>query len=155
MSTLVSSRRRFLEVVAAGGAAAFVLPACGSSNTSSGGAAPTNVGDVQAGSAQGTTVGMLQTVGTQPVALGRDAGGLYAMTLTCTHAGCNMAASGTVAPSGIVCSCHGSEFDANGEVTRGPASAPLAHFEVAVDTSGNVVVHTATVVDSSTRTPVA
>jgi Rieske Fe-S protein len=77
------------------------------------------------------------------------------MTLTCTHAGCNIADSGTVAPSGIVCSCHGSEFDANGGVTRGPASAPLAHFAVDVDASGAVVVHTAKVVDSSTRTPVA
>jgi Rieske Fe-S protein len=153
MSTAVTSRRRFLEVVAAGSAAAFVLPACGASN-GSGGTAPANVGDVQAGSVQNIAVGTLQAVGSQPVAIGRDADGLYAMTLTCTHLGCNMAASGMVAPSGIVCSCHGSEFDADGGVTRGPASAPLAHFAVGIDTSGAVVVHTAKVVDSSTRTPV-
>jgi Rieske Fe-S protein len=153
MTTQVANRRRFLEVVAAGSAAVFVLPACGGSNSSAGNAA-LNVGDVEAGNVASIAVGSLSAVGSQPVAIGRDAGGLYAMTLTCTHQGCNIAASGTVAPSGIVCACHGSQFDANGGVTVGPASAPLAHFAVEVDASGTVVVHTGTVVDSSARTPV-
>jgi Rieske Fe-S protein len=140
--------------VATGSAAAFVLPGCGASN-SSGGTSPANMGDVQAGSVQNIAVGTLQAIGSKPVAIGRDAGGLYAMTLTCTHEACNMATSGTVSLSGIACNCHGSEFDANGGVTSGPASAPLAHFAVEVDASGNVVVHTGTLVDSSTRIPVA
>jgi nitrite reductase/ring-hydroxylating ferredoxin subunit len=153
MTTEVANRRRFLEVVAAG-TAAFVLPACGSSNSSQGSAAA-NVGDVEAGNVGSIAVGSLQAVGSQPVAIGRDAGGLYSMTLTCPHQGCNIATSGTVAPSGIVCACHGSQFNANGEVTMGPASAALAHYAVEVDASGTVVVHTAAVVDSSARTPVA
>ncbi len=154
MTTEMTNRRKFLELMAAGSAAALVLPGCGSSNSSPSNAAG-NVGDVQAGNVATIPVGSLKTVGSQPVAIGRDAAGLYAMTLICTHQGCNIASIGTVAPSGIVCACHGSRFDANGAVTMGPASAPLEHFAVVVDASGTVVVHTGTVVDPSTRTPVA
>jgi cytochrome b6-f complex iron-sulfur subunit len=150
---LSTSRRRFLEVVTAGGAAVFILPACGSNG--GGGATAKNVGDVQAGTVADLPVGTLRAVGASPVAIGRDSGGLYAMTLTCTHAGCNIATHGSVSPSGIVCSCHGSQYDANGDVTNPPASAPLAHFAVEVDSSGNVIVHSGTEVDASTRTPVA
>jgi Rieske Fe-S protein len=89
------------------------------------------------------------------VAVGRDGSGLYALTLTCTHAGCNMAVDGSVSPNGIDCACHGSQFDANGKVTRGPAQEALTHYAVTVDASGAVTVHGDQTVAATVRTPVA
>jgi Rieske Fe-S protein len=96
----------------------------------------------------------LEAVGNVAVAVGRDAGGLYAMTLTCTHAGCNMAMQGNVSASGVVCNCHGSRFNVTGAVTQGPAQDPLTHFAVTVDASGTITVHGDQTVASSVRTPV-
>jgi len=72
---------------------------------------------------------------------------LYAMTLVCTHAGCEA----SVSSQEVVCPCHGSIYDANGNVLRGPAPSPLEHYAVSEDGSGNLTIHTATVVDPSTR----
>lgn len=84
-----------------------------------------------------------------PCFVARDADGVYAMTTTCTHQGCDT--SGGVQGSSIVCPCHGSEFDADGNVLRGPAGAPLVHFAVTVDAAGVVTVHGAKEVDPATR----
>jgi Rieske Fe-S protein len=113
------------------------------------------VGTFEAGLVTDYPVGSLEPVGTEPVAIGRDAKGLYAMTLTCTHAGCNMATQGDVAPNGVVCACHGSRFDANGAVVRGPAQDDLAHFAVTVDANGVITVHGDQQVAPTTRTPAA
>ncbi|MBY0426512.1 MAG: Rieske 2Fe-2S domain-containing protein, partial [Cytophagales bacterium] len=43
---------------------------------------------------------------------------------TCTHAGCGTTFDGTT----FDCSCHGSRFDSQGNVLRGPASSPLNQF---------------------------
>jgi Rieske Fe-S protein len=83
--------------------------------------------------------------------IGRDAGGVYAMTLTCTHAGCDIGETGTVSPQGLFCGCHGSEFDANGNVVRGPASLPLDHFAVTNDASGNLTINSDLVVSATDR----
>jgi Rieske Fe-S protein len=75
--------------------------------------------------------------------VGRDQGGVYAMTSRCTHQGCNMLANdGIVAPGVIRCGCHNSEFDANGAAIMGPAQAPLQHFAVIVDEAGTIGVNT-------------
>jgi Rieske Fe-S protein len=126
------TRRRFLVVV--GEAAA--LSAC-----SSAGVSPAPVGDLAAGNVSSLPVGSLRVVDAQPVCIGRDAAGVYAMTLTCTHAGCDMGQQGSVSARGVFCGCHGSEFDANGGVVRGPASASLDHFAVTVDSNGNLTIH--------------
>jgi Rieske Fe-S protein len=99
------------------------------------------VGDVEAGEVSQVAIGSLTVVGTEPVCIGRDAAGVYAMTLTCTHAGCDIGQRGTVSAQGLICGCHGSEFDANGNVTRGPATKPLDHFDVSVDASGHLTIH--------------
>ena len=96
------TRHRFLVVAGAAATAA----AC-----SSPGASPAQVGDVEAGDATQLAVGSLNIVGTEPVCIGRDTADIYAMTLTCTHAGCDMDRSGTVSARGLVCGCHGSRFD--------------------------------------------
>ena len=135
------SRRRFLAVVGAAAGAACSSPAAG----------PAQVGDVAAGNVSALPAGSLTPVGSEPVCIGRDAGGVYAMTLTCTHAGCDMGQTGSVSPRGLTCGCHGSEFDANGAVLRGPAQAALDHFAVTADASGNLTIHGAQVVDASQR----
>jgi Rieske Fe-S protein len=109
------------------------------------------VGDVPAGTVAELPVGSLNVVGTEPVCIGRDAGGVYAMTLTCTHAGCDIGQHGTVSPRGLFCGCHGSQFDANGNVVQGPATQPLDHFAVTVDASGNLTIHGGQIADASQR----
>jgi Rieske Fe-S protein len=140
-------RRHFLKVLAATAALPPVLSACSSSA-----AAPETFGDVSGGTAASLPVGSLGIVPGVSAAIGRDAKGIYAMTLTCTHQGCDIATRGTVSAEGISCSCHGSTFDANGAVTGGPATAPLAHFAVSVDAAGNLTVHGGQEVDAATRT---
>lgn len=111
------------------------------------------MGDVPAGNVSELPIGTLNVVGSEPVCIGRDPSGIYAMTLTCTHAGCDMAQHGTVSAQGIACGCHGSEFDPNGDVVRGPATQPLAHFAVTVDASGNLTIHGDQIVAASQRLP--
>ena len=62
----------------------------------------------------------------RPVAIFRDAQGVYAISLVCTHLGC------IVKPfaGGFECPCHGTLFSADGSVTRGPALEPLAWYSV-------------------------
>jgi len=139
-----NSRRVFLRVLAACAAA----PSAGCSAA----AEPEPVGRVDAGLTLDYPVGTLEPIGNLPVALGHDEGGFYAMTLTCTHEGCNMATSGQVDGNGLTCFCHGAQFDSDGNATRGPAKAPLAHFAVLIDaTTGSITIDGNTEVSPDTR----
>lgn len=60
------------------------------------------------------------------VALIREEGKAYALSLVCTHLGCAV----TVTPTDIVCPCHGSRFDRKGNVVTGPADRPLEQLQV-------------------------
>ncbi len=142
--TVMQDRRTFLKL-AAFGAAAAACAGCSS------GVGPAQVGDVAAGNVQDLAVGTLRAVGSNAVAIGRDSNGVFAMTLTCTHAGCNMATQGQVTSSGVYCGCHGSRFDTQGNVVNGPASEPLQHFAVSADSSGNLTIHGGQDVDAGTR----
>jgi len=64
----------------------------------------------------------------QRVALLRDQSGLYALSLVCTHLGCSV----TVSAHELACPCHGSIFDRQGRVLKGPADRPLARLKVEV-----------------------
>ncbi len=146
MTETKSSRRRFLEVIAASAVVPFSA-ACGGGG---GGIAPAKLGAVPAGNVSALPVGTLRAVPGVPACIGHDAQGVYAMTLTCTHAGCDIS-DGTVAASGLVCRCHGSGFDANGAVTNGPATEPLQHFAVSIDAQGILTIHGDMNVGASTR----
>jgi len=79
----------------------------------------------------------------------RDAGGLYALTSICTHNQCDV---GFVSQSaGFECPCHGSRYDFNGQVTRGPAALPLDHLSLCVAPDGDVFVDPKTVVPTTKR----
>jgi Rieske Fe-S protein len=108
---------------------------------------PPALGDVAAGAVGSLSLGSLRSVGSKPLAIGRDGAGVYAMTLICTHAGCEA----NVVGQEVICPCHGSRFDANGNVSSGPAPAALEHYVVSVDGSGNLTIHTGEVVDSAAR----
>jgi cytochrome b6-f complex iron-sulfur subunit len=60
------------------------------------------------------------------LALLRDGSGLYALSLVCTHLGCTV----TVSASELACPCHGSTFDRQGMVLKGPADRPLSRLNV-------------------------
>jgi cytochrome b6-f complex iron-sulfur subunit len=141
---LSSSRRRFLKIIAVGAAGAAGA-SCGSPGSAE------SIGDVDAGNVKNLPVGTLRAVGSEAVAIGRDKSGVYAMTLTCTHAGCNMATQGQVSNTGAECGCHGSIFDVNGAVVAGPARAPLEHFAVEISAAGEITIHGDTSVSAATR----
>jgi Rieske Fe-S protein len=154
-SSTFTCRRRFLKMAAVGVAAA----GCGSgqdstqsSVTTSDGGPPGSSeasapGDIAGGKASDLAVGSLQSLDSGQAAIARDSAGVYALTLICTHAGCQAGVIG----ADIVCPCHGATFDANGNVVHGPATAPLVHLAVSADSSGNLTVHSGTLVDPATR----
>jgi Rieske Fe-S protein len=109
-------------------------------------------GDLAAGNASALTVGALNAIPNSTVAIGCDAMGVYALTLVCTHQGCTAAPAGTTGARQINCPCHGSQFDRNGAVIRGPAGRPLVHFAVTIDASGAIVVHSNMQVAATVRT---
>jgi nitrite reductase/ring-hydroxylating ferredoxin subunit len=60
-------------------------------------------------------------------------GEVYAVADLCTHAGCSLA-KGELEGTTITCSCHGSQFDVtNGAVLKGPATEPLASYQVKIE----------------------
>ena len=70
------------------------------------------------------------------VLLKKSDGSLVALSLLCTHVCCTC--SYDPASDRVYCPCHGSVFDANGNVLQGPASAPLPQVQLKVDAAGNV-----------------
>jgi len=69
------------------------------------------------------------------LALLRDGSGLYALSLVCTHLGCTV----RVSAGELVCPCHGSIFDQQGRVVKGPADRALARLWV-VEREGRIEV---------------
>ncbi len=63
-----------------------------------------------------------------------QAGQFTAYNATCPHQGCNV--QFVSAADGFTCPCHGSMFDAQGHVTRGPAASDLTAVPVASDGTG-------------------
>ncbi len=139
-------RRRGLKVLAQGSALA------GAASLGIGCVA--GGGPIDGGNVSALPVGTLKTIATDSIALGRDAKGVYAMTLICPHAGCDMSSRGSVSMQGVVCNCHGSMFDANGDVMQGPARSPLEHYLVTISAAGEITIDTSQTVDASTRVAV-
>lgn len=59
------------------------------------------------------------------VLINLDGASFRALSGVCTHLGCNVRPSGRF----LQCPCHGSTYDLEGQVTRGPAEQPLRMFE--------------------------
>jgi cytochrome b6-f complex iron-sulfur subunit len=61
---------------------------------------------------------------------------LYATTATCTHKDCIV----KHVQGEIRCPCHGSRFDLDGDVTKGPAKSPLPRLAIAQNANGRIIV---------------
>ncbi|MEP6831818.1 MAG: Rieske (2Fe-2S) protein [Gemmatimonas sp.] len=59
-----------------------------------------------------------------------------AFTSICTHEGCTV--SGYVGGR-LVCPCHGSEYNQNGQVVAGPAPSPLREYAVTLDSTAQTL----------------
>jgi len=66
----------------------------------------------------------------------RDPNGLYAISAVCTHLGCIV----TRQEGKFECPCHGSLFDANGNVVSGPAPRALDYLDLSISPDGQLVV---------------
>lgn len=148
MTTSDLTRRSVVQGAAAvglGAVAVGTLAACGSSTPAPGAVSPSSsAGSTTSGSAaSGTTVAKAdvpvgggkvvdQVVVTQPTA-----GDFKAFTAVCTHNQCLVS---KIEGGNIVCTCHGSTFDAaTGAVKGGLATAPLAAKTVTVSGDNLVV----------------
>ena len=139
-----TSRRDVVKLAL--GASALACLGCGD-----GSQGPGSASDITAGTLTDYPVGSLKGVSGWALLVGRDSGGLYAMSSICTHQGCDMGSAATT--TGPFCGCHGSQFDANGNVVYGPARRALAHFQVLVTAAtGAVSVDGTQVVPQGTRT---
>lgn len=78
----------------------------------------------------------------------RDKSGFYAISGICTHLGCTIAIEDD---SNLICPCHGSRFDPQGEVVNGPAEQSLHHVEVTRSPDNKLVVNTQVIVPASQR----
>lgn len=62
--------------------------------------------------------------------------GYVALSPICTHLGCTVEIEG----SALVCPCHGSTYDREGEVLRGPAERPLHAYATTLTEDGELVI---------------
>lgn len=74
--------------------------------------------------------------------------GLYAISAICTHLGCIVAVQ---EEGGFFCPCHGSRFDAAGNVVAGPAPRPLMYLDLSISPDGQLVVDKQKEVSAETR----
>jgi len=145
-------RRGFLSLLGAGGAAAAAgaLPGCAPTN------GPAPAVTVPTPDADGRVVFRLvdfpalarpggaviaQAPGMDPLLVVRSPdGGVRALSASCTHQGCPL---GYEQPE-VVCPCHQSRFDLQGQVLQPPAVAPLRTVEATLDDGGRVTLVLAT-----------
>lgn len=64
--------------------------------------------------------------------------GFIAYSLVCTHLGCQV----NIVKDGFACPCHGSRFDLQGQVRRGPATRALRTLRLDQDKDGHIILHT-------------
>lgn len=62
---------------------------------------------------------------------------LLVLSATCTHKGCKVRVS---PDQSFYCKCHGSRFDRDGRVTRGPATRDLPKLQVRTDERNHLLV---------------
>jgi len=104
-------------------------------------------GMVNAGLASAVAVGDAKYFSSNDFFLCRDAGGLFALTSICPHAGCTIQNKTTK----LYCPCHAAAWTMVGARTAGPVPTTLDHLAVCIDASGNALVNVNSTVGASTR----
>lgn len=147
MDSEEQTRRRFCartcqaaSALALGGALATILESCGGGSPTSPSGGPSalpTVSGALAGSTITVTVSGTALATTGALALVTTPGGdvlvartgadtFVALTARCTHQACEITG---YAGQTFVCPCHGSRFDAGGQVLNGPAVSPLRQYQ--------------------------
>ncbi len=98
--------------------------------------APQTVFDV--GEAAQYAAGSRTVLPAFPAVLFAAPSGFKAISLVCTHLGCTV----EEVDGGFKCPCHGSRYDAQGNVERGPARLPLRQLRVEQTAQGRLLIHT-------------
>jgi len=73
-----------------------------------------------------------------PAVLIHHQSGFTALSLVCTHLGCTVEQK----PGGFVCPCHGSRYDQEGRVLRGPAKLPLPKLRIVHTPADHLILYT-------------
>lgn len=125
-------RRTFVTTCACALATA-ALGGCASMATrlvpASGGRVTLRVADYPELSREGGAIKILPDGMTDPLYVLALGGGTYSvLSPRCTHRGCTVGVQG----ARLVCPCHGSTYDREGTVLKGPAERPLTRFPVSV-----------------------
>lgn len=90
------------------------------------------------GPAANYAMGSRTVVTAVPAVVSRTAEGFVALSLACTHLGCTVDAE----TDGFACPCHGSRYDSEGRVVRGPAQKQLQRLRAETDKNGHLILHT-------------
>ena len=93
---------------------------------------------IDVGNASQFPVGSRTVLSNVPALLISNESCFSALSLVCTHLGCTV----EQAANGFSCPCHGSKYNAQGQVERGPARQSLRQLKVEVTAQGRVLVHT-------------
>jgi cytochrome b6-f complex iron-sulfur subunit len=102
---------------------------------------------IVAGAAADFPLGALTPLTNGPVFIGRDEGGLFALSAICTHLGCTVTYNGEA----LACPCHGSRFTARGANLAGPAPRPLPYLALTLNAEGLIEVNLTQVVEPGSR----
>ncbi len=132
------SRRQFLAKSAVAAATAALAVGCG--NGQFGPTPFTAPGGGSSSSSNGNTitvgdfpslanVGTLVQINSYQAVKRTGATTFAAYSMVCTHQGCLTQLSSNM----FFCPCHGAQFNASGQVVRGPASRPLGQYTTAYD----------------------
>jgi Rieske Fe-S protein len=119
------SRRHFLSLMALGNLTGPLLTTCTSRQTRDTDREATRL-VVQVGNFEDFPTSTEKIFPAQKLLIARDAQGIFAMSLHCAHAGCLVRDRGNT----FRCPCHGSVYNKQGEVIRGPARRDLRWYEV-------------------------
>jgi cytochrome b6-f complex iron-sulfur subunit len=72
-----------------------------------------------------------------PAVLIRNGAEFMAFSLICTHLGCTVEQKG----NDFECPCHGSKYNSQGYVTRGPSNKSLRRLRVEINEAGNLILY--------------
>jgi cytochrome b6-f complex iron-sulfur subunit len=90
------------------------------------------------GSAENYPIGSRSLIQAVPAILFHSQNGFSALSLVCTHLGCTVEQK----DNGFACPCHGSRYDSNGNVLRGPAQKSLRSLRVEITSDQHLILHT-------------